>query len=78
MKTKNVDSFYFNKASYFLGDVKGNRVLMKVNYNKNKFNVDILERKDDNIINLRHEADVIARDLLMRKSRVNFVERQAE
>lgn len=60
-----ITKFYFNKASYLVGDHQ-NEALLVVDYKNNKFGYD----------GRRKRAVVrIARDLLRRKHGVNFADR---
>lgn len=74
MKTKNITNLYFNKASYFISDNSGNKIVMNINYFKNKFNLEIKLKKNDNISLLEAEVKDLATDLLTRKSGINFAE----
>lgn len=68
---KTITKLYFNKASYFVGDDLGNVILLKVNYYENKFSIKNKIIKNGNISLLTNEAQVLAKDLLKRKSGVN-------
>lgn len=72
MRKANIERLYFNQASYFVGDNKGNNILLKVNYKRNRFDLEIDNEKDDNIKILQEEAKRLANDLLRRKSGINF------
>ena len=69
---KNVTSFFFSKAEYYVGDENGNKVLIKVDYRNSKFAFRILQRRSVGIVVLKNEAGKFAQDLLKRKSKVNF------
>ena len=65
-----ITKFYFNKATYLIGD-DHNEFLLIVDYKNNKFN--LVGKKGTK--GLRKEAAVVARDLLKRKSGINFADR---
>lgn len=65
-------NLYINKASYVTGDDNGNKVLLNVNYWEGKFGLEVITYKNDNIKVLQNDARELARDLIKRKSRVNF------
>ena len=72
---KHITSFIFDKAQYCVGDRSGNKLMLKINYKDNGFNVVVLEKANLDIKILRKEAAEIATDLLKRKSKVNFAKR---
>lgn len=72
MKKLNIEKLHFNKASYFIEDKSGNKLLLKINYWQNEFDFEIKTRKNDNIRLLEDKAKKLAFDLLKRKSRINF------
>jgi len=67
-----MEKLYINNASYFVEDRHGSRILVKVNYWDGKFSLRVENKKDDNIEELKKEAMALAKDLINRKSRVNF------
>lgn len=76
MKTKKIDKFIINKASYFVENEKF-KVLLNIYYWENRFEIEknpelVDSNFDDEFIS---EVEEIAKDLLLKKSKVNFVER---
>ena len=64
-----ITKFYFNKATYLIGDDR-NEFLLIVDYKNKRFNFVGEETKG-----LRKEVTVVARDLLKRKYGINFADR---
>lgn len=71
---KHVKSFIFNKASYELSDGNGNEALVKIDYKNKEFEINTNGLVNGEKAQLKREAVGIAKDLLKRKSGVNFAE----
>lgn len=66
-------SFLFEKAQYVLSDSKGNSLLLTVDYKKNKHADLVIKKNGGGYKKLQREAGKVAKDLLERKHKVNFV-----
>ena len=66
-----VKTFFFNYAQYEVGDAAGNKILLKVHYAENKYEIVV----PSSLISpaFRHDVEEIAANLLGRKHGVNFV-----
>ena len=64
-----ITKFYFDKATYLIGDDR-NEFLLVVDYKNNKFNF-----AGEGTKGSRKEVAAVARDLLKRKCGVNFADR---
>ena len=71
-KSKNINGFYFGKAEYRIEDGGGNILIIDVNYKENKYRLKVQKANNGNMLTLKKEARLIAKDLLTRKSKVNF------
>lgn len=67
---KFIKKFILGQAQYLVGDGNGEEVLLKIDYEKNKFS--ILDTGKKNNKNLQNEARKVAEELLERKHGVNF------
>jgi len=68
-------SFTFEKAQYRLSDNNGNDILLEVDYENNKYSNTALMNSNGGYGGLKKEAEKIAKDLLRRKHKVNFVKK---
>jgi hypothetical protein len=71
-KQKHVSGFYFGKAEYRIEDKSGNSLLVKINYRKRNYDLVVLRKNGKGLSVLKNKASSIAKDLLKRKSKVNF------
>lgn len=71
-KSKIISRFFFSKAEYCVGDIVGNNLLMKIDYENGAYDLVTLKKKNNRMRVLKIEAGRIATDLLKRKSKVNF------
>ncbi len=74
MKCRNVKSILIERAQYRFSDNNGNRLLAKVDYENGRYDLVILKENNLRIVELKNEADRIAKDLIKRKSKVNFAD----
>lgn len=70
MKTTHITQFIFGEAKYLTIDHKGNKVVLMVDYFKNKFEV----LGEDVPTDTLRELEIIAKDLLRRKHQKNFAD----
>ena len=70
--SRNINGFFFGKAEYRLEDGIGNILLMKINYKDNDYDLVVVENKGKGLNRFKNEARSVARDLLKKKSKVNF------
>ena len=75
MDFKNIKSFKFDKAQYFVGDGRGNELLLKVNYKDNKFDLEAKKTNGGGMKVLQNAVAIVAKDLLKRKHGVNFADK---
>jgi hypothetical protein len=66
-------SFLFEKAQYVLSDGKGNSLLLIVDYKNNKHKDAVVKKNGGGYMKLQKEAGKVAKDLLERKHKINFV-----
>lgn len=66
---KFIKSFLFDYAQYYLEDVKGDKIVLKINYKENNYSVTRLE--GDFHGKFKKEVNALAKSLLGRKSGVN-------
>lgn len=64
--------FYLRTAIYYLIDDEGNKIELRVDYWDNKVGTENLIVINSRIGKLRTKAEVIGKNLLERKHRVNF------
>ena len=74
-RSKYIHKFFFNRASYTVGDDFGNSLVMDIDYKGDNFKITVLESRDSyKIRKLKGDVCKVAKDLLIRKSGVNFAE----
>jgi hypothetical protein len=66
-------SFLFEKAQYVLGDGNGNKLMLTVDYKNNSYSDIFLKKNGGGYSEIQKEAEEIAKDLLKRKHKINFV-----
>lgn len=72
MGFKYIKKFIISYADYVLGDEDGNILFMKVDYEKRSFQIKIGKKNGEQSQLIKKEAEQIAKDLLKRKSGINF------
>jgi len=80
MVTKHIEKFMFEKAFYKLSDSSGNEILLTVRYSKRKAKVKVITVNKglgdyESVQKLKKEAILIARELIERKSGINFAQK---
>ena len=73
VRKKHITSFRFDYAQYKVEDSLGNKVLLKVHYAANEYQIEGIHLPISQVF--RRELATIASNLLKRKHGVNFVDR---
>ena len=68
-------SFVFDNAQYILSDGNGNKLLLSVDYIKNKHSNVVIKKNGGGHSEIQKEAEEITKDLLKRKHKINFVDK---
>lgn len=68
---KTIKSLYFGRADYFVGDKDGNEIRLIIDYRNVSYKCLVVKGKDRKTKRLIKEAEMLAADLIKRKSNIN-------
>jgi len=69
---KHITKFFFDRAVYCVGDDRGNKILLIVNYTKNRYKLVELNTEGSSLAELKGYSAKVAKNLLLRKHNINF------